>query len=308
MAKGKSTPSFKSLPDQVRDLLARVDDLERGQNADRADSAFPNMDPPVAHLQEIIMGGFPQPDVLPDFAVVPFEIEHGKPTGNVTTDVATVTLQPCDAAGTSYASASTAKLYVANDRQIQHTANRGWTTATILSFVRFTPWVAGSPNIVGILIGEARTDIIQPGDVIIRPGTVIRTGFLPCDGAAVSRTTYAALFAAIAELWGVGDGSTTFNVPDFDGKALRGFGTSPFNTVGATGGIEKHDLEHQHEPNPSYEMSPYTGTGTYFWTGSRSGYPIWTGTSNPPAMETPNGSHEVDNRGPWASVKFMIKT
>lgn len=49
------------------------------------------------------------------------------------------------------------------------------------------------------------------------------TGWLECDGAAVSRSTYVALFAAIGTTWGVGDGSTTFNLPDARGYALRGW-------------------------------------------------------------------------------------
>lgn len=49
------------------------------------------------------------------------------------------------------------------------------------------------------------------------------TGTLLCDGAAYSRTTYADLFAAIGTAWGVGDGATTFNVPDFRGEFPRGW-------------------------------------------------------------------------------------
>jgi microcystin-dependent protein len=50
----------------------------------------------------------------------------------------------------------------------------------------------------------------------------VPTGFLACDGSAVSRTTYAALFNAIGTNWGVGDGTSTFNVPDTRGYFLRG--------------------------------------------------------------------------------------
>lgn len=57
-------------------------------------------------------------------------------------------------------------------------------------------------------------------------GTSAPTGWLACDGSAVSRTTYATLFAAISTTWGSGDGSTTFNVPDLRGAFLRGSGTS----------------------------------------------------------------------------------
>ena len=49
------------------------------------------------------------------------------------------------------------------------------------------------------------------------------TGWLECDGSAISRTTYAALFAAIGTTYGAGDGSTTFNLPDLRGEFLRGW-------------------------------------------------------------------------------------
>jgi hypothetical protein len=48
-------------------------------------------------------------------------------------------------------------------------------------------------------------------------------GYLECNGVAVSRTTYSGLFAVIAEMYGVGDGSTTFNLPDFRGRFPRGW-------------------------------------------------------------------------------------
>ena len=47
--------------------------------------------------------------------------------------------------------------------------------------------------------------------------------WLECNGAAISRTTYATLFAVIGTTWGVGDGSTTFNIPDFRGEFIRGW-------------------------------------------------------------------------------------
>jgi hypothetical protein len=57
------------------------------------------------------------------------------------------------------------------------------------------------------------------------------TGWLACDGAAISRTTYAALFAAIGTTWGAGDGSTTFNLPDMRGYFRRGVGTNSDGTA-----------------------------------------------------------------------------
>lgn len=53
--------------------------------------------------------------------------------------------------------------------------------------------------------------------------TSIPDGWLECNGAAVSRSTYSALFSAIGEVWGAGDGSTTFNLPDMRGEFARGW-------------------------------------------------------------------------------------
>jgi len=77
-----------------------------------------------------------------------------------------------------------------------------------------------------------------PGAITAYAGAVAPTGWLLCDGAAVSRSTYPALFAALGSgtIWGSGDGSTTFNVPDFRGVFLRGTGTNNTGaSVGATG-------------------------------------------------------------------------
>lgn len=61
------------------------------------------------------------------------------------------------------------------------------------------------------------------GEAKIWTTSVAPSGWLECNGAAVSRTTYAALFTTIGITWGVGDGSTTFNLPDFRGEFLRGW-------------------------------------------------------------------------------------
>ena len=62
-----------------------------------------------------------------------------------------------------------------------------------------------------------------PAGVIIPfAGTSVPTGYLLCNGAAVSRTDYANLFAAIGTIYGAGDGSTTFNLPDARDRVLQG--------------------------------------------------------------------------------------
>lgn len=63
---------------------------------------------------------------------------------------------------------------------------------------------------------------VPTGCLVPFAGTVIPSGYLLCNGAAVSRTTYAKLFSVIGTLWGEGDGETTFNLPDFSDRFIEG--------------------------------------------------------------------------------------
>ena len=65
---------------------------------------------------------------------------------------------------------------------------------------------------------------VAAGAVIFAARTTAPAGYLKANGAAVSRTVYAALFAAIGTTFGAGDGSTTFNLPDLRGQFMRGGG------------------------------------------------------------------------------------
>ena len=57
-------------------------------------------------------------------------------------------------------------------------------------------------------------------------------GYLLCDGTAVSRTTYVDLFGILSTTYGVGNGSTTFNVPDLQGKTPQGYDGNTYNLAG----------------------------------------------------------------------------
>lgn len=87
--------------------------------------------------------------------------------------------------------------------------------------------------------------VLIPGEVKQYAGSTAPAGWLICDGAPVLRGTYTALFAAIGTAYGVGDGSTTFNLPDFRGRSPVGAGTGTgltARTRGQTGGEETHLL------------------------------------------------------------------
>lgn len=72
-------------------------------------------------------------------------------------------------------------------------------------------------------LAAAISGIIGVGSVAFFARSTAPTGWLKCNGAAVSRSAYAALFAAIGTAFGAGDGATTFNLPDFRGEFLRGW-------------------------------------------------------------------------------------
>lgn len=119
-------------------------------------------------------------------------------------------------------------------------------------------WAAGTRKIRCGMPAVSVSYLVPTGTILDFGGTSAPTGFLLCDGSAVNRTTYAALFAAISTTWGVGDGSTTFNLPDLRGRAAIGSGTGSGLTARTVGqqaiGEETHALL-------SAENAAHTHTG-----------------------------------------------
>jgi microcystin-dependent protein len=78
---------------------------------------------------------------------------------------------------------------------------------------------------------------LPSGMVMYFANTSAPTGWLECNGAAVARTTYSSLFAAIGTVYGPGDGSNTFNLPDARGMFLRGWASNTSTAAVVTGSI-----------------------------------------------------------------------
>ena len=122
---------------------------------------------------------------------------------------------------------------------------------------------------------EISTDLFKPGMVVPFAGSTAPSGWLICDGAAISRSTYSALFAVIGTTYGAGDGSTTFNIPDLQDRILQGAGTRgtvgnyvPESLPNIKGGITSDQSNRAYRGN--------TGTGAlYTEEGS-----AFTGTAN----------------------------
>ena len=92
-------------------------------------------------------------------------------------------------------------------------------SATTINFVGSAVTATFSGGVATIEIGDSN----PTGTVIQVAMNSAPSGYVKCDGAAISRTTFSDLFDAIGTTWGAGDGSSTFNVPDLRGEFVRGW-------------------------------------------------------------------------------------
>ncbi len=118
----------------------------------------------------------------------------------------------------------------------------------------------GNINFTGSLYqnNSLYTVTLPPGFIIQYASSSAPSGWLLCDGSAVSRTTYSALFAIISTTYGSGNGSTTFNLPDLRGRVPIGFGQGSGLTnrsMANTGGAETHTLSTSEIPSHNHGVS-----------------------------------------------------
>lgn len=167
------------------------------------------------------------------------------------------------------------------------------------------------------LAAEVVARLVPAGTVTAFAGTSVPTGWLLCDGSAVSRTTYAALYSAIGLTHGQGDASTTFNVPDYRGRFLRGVdggaGRDPdtaSRTAMATGGNTGNNVgsvqtdqfkSHTHTATVTYTTSANDIGGGGVVSGSDTAQDVSITVSNSSA-----GGNET--RPLNAYVNYIIKT
>lgn len=183
-------------------------------------------------------------------------------------------------------------------------------------------------NLIGIDSSNLQTAVlaklIQTGTVVMYGSLTPPPGWLNCDGAEVSRAAFATLYGVVRDTFGSGDASTTFNLPDFQRRIPIGQGgvsvSGPANTIGSTGGEEKHQLTtaempahtHTQTADHSHVMRGLTGSG------SSTGAFINTYAPNQVASGiTDTAISTLDNTGsdtahnnvqPSLVVNFIIKT
>ena len=153
----------------------------------------------------------------------------------------------------------------------------------------------------------AAIPLLPTGTINMWPTASAPTGYLLCAGSAVSRTTYAALFAVISTTFGVGDGSTTFNLPNYTNRMPYG------TTVGTTGGtadavVVSHthtitDPGHLHSNGSvNADSANYSGGGFQRQDVTNTGSAV-TGIS----INTAGVSGTNANLPPYLGINFIIK-
>jgi microcystin-dependent protein len=126
-----------------------------------------------------------------------------------------------------------------------------------------------------IILGSNGVFTFAPAGMLMwYGGSSVPDGWLECNGAAVSRTTYETLFTNIGTAFGAGDTSTTFNLPNQARRILVGKGGSSSGTlgssIGSTGGEETHTLSTEEIPSHTHTYTEWTHYGTYASEGDQS--------------------------------------
>jgi microcystin-dependent protein len=191
-----------------------------------------------------------------------------------------------------------------------------------------TTWDASDPaqllltqqradTLIGLFMMEC--DDMPTGAIIFFAGATPPDGYLVCNGTAISRANYAALFAVCGTAYGVGDGATTFNLPDLGGRLPMGAGQqtggSDFH-AGDHGGEETHKLTVAEMPAHSHSDSGHSHSiastlPDIFLTGELPGLspgilPGYTGTASANIQGT-GGDGEHNTLPPYLALLPCIR-
>lgn len=172
-------------------------------------------------------------------------------------------------------------------------------------------------ELIDDLTASVASSGIPVGSMVDYGGSSAPSGWLLADGSAVSRATYAALFAVYGTTYGSGDGSTTFNLPDRRGRIGVGKdnmgGTSAnritgswADTLGGTGGAETHTLTTNELAVHSHTVNTWTG-GSNTTANISGAFNNTTQTVNGSATNNAGGGQAHNNIQPSIALNVIIK-
>jgi microcystin-dependent protein len=181
---------------------------------------------------------------------------------------------------------------------------------------------AGTSNTAVATTAFVQTNSIPTGGLMMWPTASAPNGYLLCNGAAVSRTSYAALFAVIGTTFGVGDNSTTFNLPNYNNRTAVGAGG--LYAVGASGGSKDSIVvSHTHTGNTASAGAHVHQIPNISGPDARDGGPFnyttnWnSGTRDTSSAGTHSHSFATESTGssgtdanmpPYLAIYYIIKT
>jgi microcystin-dependent protein len=156
---------------------------------------------------------------------------------------------------------------------------------------------------------QIKSQTTSPAGIVVAfAATVIPEGWLECNGASISRTQYAGLFAAIGTTYGAGDGSTTFGLPDFRGRVLVGVDSTQteFASIGQTGGAKTHVLTVAQMPPHTHDIKMDSDTTPDGGTGAVASEDTFNVTLKDGTLTT-GGGEAHNNLQPYLTMRWMIK-
>lgn len=211
------------------------------------------------------------------------------------------------------------------------------TASAIASGAVGSSQIASSAISIAALAADVLAFLVPTGTILSYGAETSPSGYLVCDGSAVSRSTYAALFNVIGDKHGSGDGSTTFNLPDHRGRFLRGWdhgsGTDPdaasrtaMNSGGATGNhvgsvqgtataLPNNAFGTSNPGNHNHAFSIDSGTGANSnGIGGSAGLALGNGSALSTVITSSSGGHvhtltggDNESRPKNAYVNYIIK-
>ena len=212
---------------------------------------------------------------------------------------------------TAPTTATTGDMYynTTNNKVYTATASNTWNNGNEPRYDGF--YVNTSDNTIYYYNGETLSginsiDTTPIGMIMPYAGTSIPERWMKCEGQALSRTDYSQLFSIIGTVYGSGDGSTTFNLPNIKGRIPIGIDTSDsdFGILGNTGGDKTHTQTIAEMPSHNHQLLGNNNTGGKAETvpyGSQT-----TGTSMY-AIKSTGGGQAMDIMNPYIVLNYCIK-